>query len=233
MLVVPFAAEHIAPLLHWFPTEADLVQWGGASVRFPLEEGQLQSVLADAAARPPTRAAWTGIMDGSVCAHAEAVLDHDHGTARLARVGIAPDRRGRGLAVPFLREVLSRIWAIPGTERIELNVRPKNAAAVATYLRLGFALEGTRRGAVRVGDERWDIAMFGLLHEAAGRGDGFDARPTGHEIAADAYPLTPLEAWLVMRGFEVRPARRLTVDEFLELPGKLELADGYVLLWTA
>ena len=44
------------------------------------------------------------------------------------------------------------------------------------------------------------------------------------------FPLTPLEAWYVMRGYAVRPKRRLTIDEFLELPGKLELSDGYVML---
>ena len=42
--------------------------------------------------------------------------------------------------------------------------------------------------------------------------------------------LTPLEAWYVLRGYAVRPARQMTIDEFLELPGMLELSDGYVML---
>jgi hypothetical protein len=44
------------------------------------------------------------------------------------------------------------------------------------------------------------------------------------------FPLTPLEAWYVMQGWSVRPARPLSLDEFLELPGQLEFADGYVML---
>jgi hypothetical protein len=47
------------------------------------------------------------------------------------------------------------------------------------------------------------------------------------------FPLTPLEAWYIMRGYAVRPARRVTMDEFLELPGKLEMSDGYIMLWQS
>jgi hypothetical protein len=33
------------------------------------------------------------------------------------------------------------------------------------------------------------------------------------------FPLTPLEAWYVLLGYAVRPARRASLEEFLELPG--------------
>ena len=48
--------------------------------------------------------------------------------------------------------------------------------------------------------------------------------------ANKAFPLTPLEAWYVMRGYAVKPTRPLTMDEFFELPGQLEMSDGYVML---
>ena len=44
------------------------------------------------------------------------------------------------------------------------------------------------------------------------------------------FPLTPLEAWYVMKGYAVRPAGGISMDEFLELPGMIELSDGYVML---
>ena len=47
------------------------------------------------------------------------------------------------------------------------------------------------------------------------------------------FPLTPLEAWYIMRGYAVRPARQVTMEEFLELPGKLEMSDGYIMLWQS
>ena len=48
--------------------------------------------------------------------------------------------------------------------------------------------------------------------------------------AGQPFPLTPLEAWYIMRGYAVRPSREMSMDEFLELPGQLELSDGYVML---
>jgi hypothetical protein len=44
------------------------------------------------------------------------------------------------------------------------------------------------------------------------------------------FPLTPIEAWYVMKGYAVRPARGISMESFLELPGILELSDGYVML---
>ena len=46
------------------------------------------------------------------------------------------------------------------------------------------------------------------------------------------FPLTPLEAWYVMRGWEVAPAAGVTMQQILEeLPGKLEGGDGWIQLW--
>ena len=48
--------------------------------------------------------------------------------------------------------------------------------------------------------------------------------------AGQPFPLTPLEAWYIMRGYAVRPSREMSMDEFQELPGQLEMSDGYVML---
>ncbi|MGI4744747.1 MAG: hypothetical protein ACRYFY_01695 [Janthinobacterium lividum] len=46
------------------------------------------------------------------------------------------------------------------------------------------------------------------------------------------FPLTPLEAWYVMRGWDVAPAAGVTMQQILEeLPGKLEGGNGWVQLW--
>ncbi|MCY1227783.1 Acetyltransferase [compost metagenome] len=71
--------------------------------------------------------------------------------------------RGRGLARPFLREVTERFFADPAFERLELNVYTFNEAAIRTYRSLGFREEGVRRSSAKVGDVRWDTAIYGLL----------------------------------------------------------------------
>ena len=46
------------------------------------------------------------------------------------------------------------------------------------------------------------------------------------------FPLTPLEAWYVMRGWWVAPAAGVTMEQIIEeLPGKLEGGGGWIGLW--
>lgn len=167
MRVRPMLEAEIHRLLRWFPDEAALVQWGGPTLRFPLDEPQLRAMMAEGVGETPRRWLLSGEEAGAMVAHAQVALDWGHGTAVLGRVGIDPAQRGRGLAAPFLRQVIERVFTEPGFERIELNVYTFNDAAIRTYRRLGFVQEGVRRSAVRVGSQRWDTAMFGLLRSEA------------------------------------------------------------------
>ena len=47
------------------------------------------------------------------------------------------------------------------------------------------------------------------------------------------FPLTPLEAWYVMRGWWVAPAAGVTMEQIIdELPGKIEGGGGWLSLWN-
>ena len=155
--------DDFATIIGWFADEAALVQWGGPEVRFPLDERQLQRMLDDGRGQPPRRLLWVGAIDGSVVAHAQVACDWRHGVARLARVCVDPASRGRKIGRRFLGSIVDTIFRDPAFERIELNVYTFNHAAIAVYRSLGFVQEGNRRSAVRVGAERWDSAIFGLL----------------------------------------------------------------------
>lgn len=165
MKLVPFSQGHFETLAGWFPGEADLVQWGGPFVRFPLDGPQLEAMLAETRAAPPTRLCWMAEADGSAIGHAQLGIDWRNGVALLSRVAIAPQARGRRLAKPMLRLVLKAAFAMPDIARVELNVYTWNQPAIRTYERLGFRMEGVRRSSARVGDERWDTAIMGLLRE--------------------------------------------------------------------
>jgi hypothetical protein len=45
MELKPFSQEHFSLLASWFPTEADLIQWGGSKLRFPLDDAQMNANL--------------------------------------------------------------------------------------------------------------------------------------------------------------------------------------------
>ena len=42
------------------------------------------------------------------------------------------------------------------------------------------------------------------------------------------FPLTPMEAWYILRGYAVRPKK--PVEDYRQLPGELEQDDGYIML---
>lgn len=160
----PFGHADIPELLSWFTSEAETVLWGGWATRFPLDTAQVNAMIAAAEADPPEQWTLAGTMGGETVAHGQVALDRRHGVARLMRIGIAPARRGQGLARPFLRTLIGRVFADPaGYERVELNVYTHNTAAVRAYRGLGFVMEGVRRSATRIGGARYDVAGYGML----------------------------------------------------------------------
>jgi len=139
--LLPFTPDHFPILSGWFSSDADVVQWGGPFVHFPLSDQQMTAMLDEGRSNPPARLCWMA----------------------LGRVAIAPDARGRGLAVPMLRVALASAFAFDAVERLELNVYAWNRPAIRSYERLGFVTEGIRLSSVRVGDARWDTAIMRML----------------------------------------------------------------------
>ncbi len=163
MDLVPFSSEHIVTLASWFPSERDLVQWAGPTLSFPIDHGELQAMIDQGRGAQPGRLCWMARRDGAFVGHAQLGFDWRNGNATLSRVALAPRSRGHGLARPMIRCVIDKAFGHPEIERIDLNVYPFNTPAIRAYARLGFAAEGVRRSSARVGSERWDTAIMGLL----------------------------------------------------------------------
>lgn len=170
----PFSTSDYALLASWFNSQAEVVQWGGSHVSYPLAPADMDAMLSEGQARPPTRRCWMACRDGREdqgngqalplpVGHAQLAYDWHDGNARLGRVAIAPGARGQGLARPMVALMIDEAFRTPGIERLELNVYMFNTPAIRTYEGLGFTLEGVRRSATRAGDARWDTGMMGLL----------------------------------------------------------------------
>ncbi|NKM16123.1 GNAT family N-acetyltransferase [Rhizobium laguerreae] len=164
MKLTPFEKHHYAELCSWFASLADVVQWGGPALNYPLDAAQLDSMVAESAGFRPNRNCWMPEDDaGNIVGHVQLAFDRKNGVARIERVAISPTRRGRGLAKGMVRLVLAEAFADPEIERVELNVYTWNTAAIRTYTTLGFVLEGVRRSSAKVEEERWDTAMMAVL----------------------------------------------------------------------
>jgi ribosomal protein S18 acetylase RimI-like enzyme len=79
-------------------------------------------------------------------------------------MGLLPAYRGRGLGRRLMAGTLQDARAA-GLSRVELSVRADNARAIALYSRLGFQVEGRRRGALLVDGVHHDLMLMALLFD--------------------------------------------------------------------
>lgn len=131
---------------------------------------------ADRAGREGTALALVIVVDGNIVGQVSAspIL---YGSQRTASVGYWVSRRvaGRGIAPRAVALLIDHLFAELGMHRIEVTIRPENAASLRVAQKLGLRDEGLRRGAVHV-DGAWrDHRVFAMTAEEiatdeAGRG---------------------------------------------------------------
>lgn len=159
-----FKPEHFSTLASWLSSERDVVQWGGPGLTYPLATYQLDHMMNEGRTTPPARLCWMAIdASKAVIGHVQLALDWKNGVARIGRVIIAPGMRGQGHALALINAAVVNAFSFETIERTELNVYSWNTVAVRTYEKAGFSHEGTRRSCVRVGEERWDTIIMGML----------------------------------------------------------------------
>jgi len=72
-------------------------------------------------------------------AYGELWLDDEEGEVELARLLVAPDRRGRGVGRALVRALVDRARSThPELPDVILRVRPENTPAIRSYLAAGF-----------------------------------------------------------------------------------------------
>lgn len=89
-------------------------------------------------------------------------------TAELG-ITVRRDRRRQGVGTAMMAHLIDWARANPNIRRLELQVFPDNARAIALYEKLGFAHEGTRRQAFYKAGEFLDLMMMSLLFDREGQ----------------------------------------------------------------
>jgi RimJ/RimL family protein N-acetyltransferase len=156
--LVEFTPEHFATLRGWFSSDREVVRFGGAGLRYPLDDEQLRAIVDD-----PARLSWMAADgDGELVGHVELGLQHDQEAALLGRVAVAPAARGRGLGTELVTSALDVAWDHDWVKRVNLRVYLWNAPALTIYRRLGFETVRVETQAREVDGERWEAAMMSL-----------------------------------------------------------------------
>jgi RimJ/RimL family protein N-acetyltransferase len=179
--LIPFTEADIDPLLGWIRSPEELLFWTASSFGYPLTREHIRRHRQDCAARGDRL-----IFKAVESASGEAVgyveiggIDPRNQSARIGRVLLAPDARGRGLGAGMMRAALAHAFDVLRVHRAELGVFDVNPRAIALYERVGFRREGVRRDSFAVPEELgggyWsEIVMSVLASEWAAAGRNHD-----------------------------------------------------------
>jgi RimJ/RimL family protein N-acetyltransferase len=82
---------------------------------------------------------FTDVEGGPLVAYGELWLDDDEGEVELARLLVAPERRGQGVGRVLVRTLVERARQThPELADVILRVRPENEQAIRAYAAAGF-----------------------------------------------------------------------------------------------
>ncbi|WP_341393437.1 GNAT family N-acetyltransferase [Arthrobacter sp. G119Y2] len=89
------------------------------------------------------------------------------GSARMATLGYWVDeaRAGRGIAPTAVAMATDHCFRVLGLHRMEINIRPENAASLRVVEKLGFRDEGLRERYLHIGGRWTDHRSFALTTE--------------------------------------------------------------------
>lgn len=121
----------------------------------PWSQAQLHEALVDARAQ-----VWG--MKENAGLQGFAVFYRLPFEAELQAITVAPQMRRQGVASALLEAGVAQAnkW---GSERLLLEVRASNQAAIAVYRRAGFQHDGVRRGYYRSEEGREDAWLMSLM----------------------------------------------------------------------
>jgi RimJ/RimL family protein N-acetyltransferase len=156
----PVSAEDAPAMLRWMNDPNVAAGIGLRSA--PTMEKTLQWVERSAA--DPSMRARAILLDGAHVGN--AVLDRIDDYLSSARLSIylgESHARGIGVASSAMKLLLAEAFESLHLNKVWLTVHCKNVDAIATYVRLGFSIEGVLRDEFVLNGERINLLYMGLL----------------------------------------------------------------------
>lgn len=121
----------------WIKSAQDCEYWAGNALSYPLK---LDTLSRDILMSPENAYC---LVDKHPIAFGQ-ILDKGNGRTHLAKIIVAPDKRGTGIGSLLIAELL-KLAKQKSFNVVGLNVQPDNEAAIKLYSKLGF--EFTQRPA--------------------------------------------------------------------------------------
>ena len=95
-----------------------------------------------------------------------------HGSVSSAFIGywISPEVAGLGITTIAVALASDYMFNIVGLHRLEIDIRPENAASLRVVEKLGFRFEGTKKGFIHINNAWRDHSVFALINGEQPRG---------------------------------------------------------------
>jgi GNAT superfamily N-acetyltransferase len=126
-----FRHEHGETVVGWVRSATESLTWSSVPY-LRLETGVLDEWHAQPGIVP-----CVGLLAGNLCAYGQVLEDHADDEAEVARVIVAPDRRGQGVGQAFVRLLASEARRLGFTSILARAVRG-DRMAFACYQAAGF-----------------------------------------------------------------------------------------------
>jgi RimJ/RimL family protein N-acetyltransferase len=161
-----FERTDFKKLIDWIDSPKFLLQWGGQTFCFPLDEQQLENYIKSA----NTYAIQTLIYrvmheeNDEVIGHISLQIDRINKSARIGKVLIGEkSKRGQGIGQLMIEKVLNIAFEELKLHRVSLGVFSFNLSAIACYEKAGFVKEGLLREARKIDNEFWSLWEMSIL----------------------------------------------------------------------
>jgi len=148
----------------WVTTPDEHYAWTGFELKYPPTSAALHAV-GSSTDRSRSAYGLYDSTDGLLLGYGElGRIDRANRTARLDRLILDPEHRGRGLGSVGVRMIAAEGFAC-GLHRIELLVGMDNIEALRAYRQAGFVLEGTLHDARLVKGEYCSMYLMAKIDD--------------------------------------------------------------------
>ncbi|OWA37715.1 GNAT family N-acetyltransferase [Saccharibacillus sp. O16] len=164
-----FVPADFDSLIAWSGDAKFLLQWSGPEFTHPLTTDQLIHYLEGANDKETSSRfiykaveQQTNEMVGHICL---GNVDRANRSARVGKVLLNPDRRGKGYGKQMIDHILEIGFHDFKLHRISLGVFDFNTSAIQCYEKVGFVREGLLRDARRYKEDYWNLIEMSILEE--------------------------------------------------------------------
>jgi RimJ/RimL family protein N-acetyltransferase len=130
--LVDFDPDDSSQIIGWPTSATEAKQWGGQLTPWPVDASVLAKWHSDPYVRP-----YVLRSDKTPVAYGEIWIDNDEQEVELARLIVAPERRGEGVGQKLVNALLN-VAKETGLPVAYVRVDPDNLRAIACYQRCGF-----------------------------------------------------------------------------------------------